>query len=693
MKQAEIAFWQKERAACEEFMKPHHKRWRRLLKAYRMEFDQMRGMEDKRTYRISRYYPLTRQIIASIAFNYPQVFMKLENSKAPEIAEIYSRIANDSFELSDLKAHMHQALFDALYCYMGWIKYGVNPPGDGDLVPPYVANDAMENGMPFGMRVDPFKIYVDPITPPTTHKYARYMWEKMLVPYEMAKADERFANRKQLTPLSDEEVEEHQMLDMTQETELEDEERNGMQMSKDNGKFVELYEVHDRIHKKLIIFAKGVEQPLLEEPHPFLAGRTTLESDPFTGEQRMAGFEPTGGYLVEGGFPYWPIRFDITSESLYGLPMMEYVEDEQEVIVESVSRRMDLLKRYPRILLGQISEREENEDVADRIEEGKDGTVIWVKDVHNSFAELGGGQPPQDQLGIESDMRQYEEQVLNVSQLSLGSGGRKTATESALIASFGQLNREWLQGAVSKAYEVAAYNFLRMMSDIRYSPENYLVNIAPDGQEPVYEAITADLLKYRFKVHIEAGSMRPLFEEIEKEDALALFNYIIRMPETNRPEAIKMLLRTFRTPPATIQKLFPVGNPSEVRCAQLENEWMAMQQRDPGVLLEQDHNVHMQTHQQFMQDPIVQQIVQANPAAGPALQQLIQQHMAQHQQALQARAQQAAGMGGGGGNINKTRDSTPLGSVGRATQGIQSQVRSNAQEISQAGASINRGQN
>ena len=76
-------------------------------------------------------------------------------------------------------------------------------------------------------------------------------------------------------------------------------------------------------------------------------------------------FEQTGSYLVKGGFPYHGIKFDLSEESLFGLPMMSYVEDEQKAIVESVSRRVDLLKRYPRIILGQRSEREENEAAAD----------------------------------------------------------------------------------------------------------------------------------------------------------------------------------------------------------------------------------------------------------------------------------------------------------------------------------------
>jgi hypothetical protein len=33
-------------------------------------------------------------------------------------------------------------------------------------------------------------------------------------------------------------------------------------------------------------------------------------------------FEPSGGYLVDGGFPYYAMKFDQTEKSFYGQPPM-----------------------------------------------------------------------------------------------------------------------------------------------------------------------------------------------------------------------------------------------------------------------------------------------------------------------------------------------------------------------------------
>ena len=130
------------------------------------------------------------------------------------------------------------------------------------------------------------------------------------------------------------------------------------------------------MHRKRIVFAEGVEQPIEDVDHPFLEMEPVLAPDPFTGEMMMTGeFNSTGSYLVQGGFPYHAIKFDMSEESLYGLPMMSYVEDEQKGIVESVSRRVDLTKRYPRIILGQRAEREENANISDQLTKARDGQV------------------------------------------------------------------------------------------------------------------------------------------------------------------------------------------------------------------------------------------------------------------------------------------------------------------------------
>ena len=135
------------------------------------------------------------------------------------------------------------------------------------------------------------------------------------------------------------------------------------------------------------------------------------------------------------------------------------------------------------------------------------------------------------------------------------------------------------------------------MADPRYTPENFIVNVAEGENDPVYEAITSDLFKVRFKVNVETQSMRPLFEQLEREDTLALSNYLLQMPQINRDEVIKMIMRAFRVPDMDKFIKSSVDAP-EVRAAQLETQHMAGRMQDPGVLPAQDPATHLRNHQQ-----------------------------------------------------------------------------------------------
>ena len=509
---------------------------------------------------------------------------------------------------------------------------------------------------------------------------ARWIAEDMLVPLEFAKKDKRFAEFKhRLKPLTHDESDD--LLDNMQGDMVED--TDGLlQEAKTNGEMVLLTEVHDRIHGKRITFAKGIDEPIEDIDHPFLEMDPITIPDPVTGEPLMTGeMVPTGAWLVKGGFPYHSIRFDMTDglDGLYGLPMMGYVEDEQKIQLESVTRRADLLKRYPRLLLGQKSEKEENEVMAGQIEDAKDGTILWVNDVNNAFREMQMGNVPQDQLGIERTAREEEEQVLQVGGVALAGGSKMTATQSSLVASFGQLNREWLQDAVSNTYEAIAINTLRIMSDRRYLPEELITSIS-EGDESYMQVITSDILKVPFKIHIEANSMRPLFEQLEREDTLALVNTLANRPEVNQMELVKMVLRTFRV--SNPDKLIgQTERATATRKAQLENQFMAGRLQDPGVLPTDDHQTEMQAHQQWQADPaitqLLQQMAQSNPQAFQQFQQVMQAHMQGH-----AQAQQQKMSGGGGGGSAKTVPS--ISDINSQASNITSTVRSNAQKVGQA---------
>ena len=677
MKQREITFWQ----GCIEnsalYMRARHKVWKRLLRAYELEYD-VGSLPDDKVVKVSRFYPLVRQIIASISFQHPHVYFHVEEPNKEFASTILERVANAALTQMGTKAEVQQVIFDALFCSVGWLKCGYNPAGDDDLIAPYTLNDSLNDDFPYVHRVNPFNVFIDPLTPPHKLSHARYVIERMTVPLEYVKRDDRFVNRGQIqaSETIDEDVQDSFLRDSGSVDSSN--EKEAIAKSKSMGEMTVLYEVHDRMKRRRYTFAPGVEDPIEDVEHPMRAMKPVYAPDPFTGEMLMTGeYEPEGGFLTDGGFPYIPLRFDSTASGFYGEPPMRYGEDLQKVIVESISRRIDLLKRNQRILLASRRERDSNADIGHQLETGRDGEVIWVEDVNQSFKELGFGAPPPDQIGIEKDARGYEEQSMGVSQMAMGGGKKVTATQASLEASYGQLNREWMQDKVAVVFETVVRNTLRMMADARYLPEEFLINVAKDEADPVYEAVTTDMLRVRYSVDIETGSMSPLTEQLEREDALALFNYTIQLPEIDRREAINGLLKAFKV--ADPDKYFKPGMDADViKLASMENLLYLLKGAAVNVSPDENHEVHLQIHSQIGQMPEFQQLL---PAQQQAVMQIAQQHMAQHQQFLQQMAQgQAPGAGqapGGGGDIGSVRERA-------GTEGnIVSLVRSNAQEVSQ----------
>ena len=677
MKQREITFWQ----GCIEnsalYMRDRHKVWKRLLRAYELEYD-VGSLPDDKVVKVSRFYPLVRQIIASISFQHPHVYFHVEEPNKEFASTILERVANAALTQMGTKAEVQQVIFDALFCSVGWLKCGYNPAGDDDLIAPYTLNDSLNDDFPYVHRVNPFNVFIDPLTPPHKLSHARYVIERMTVPLEYVKRDDRFVNRRQIqaSETIDEDVQDSFLRDSGSVDSSN--EKEAIAKSKSMGEMTVLYEVHDRMKRRRYTFAPGVEDPIEDVEHPMRAMKPVYAPDPFTGEMLMTGeYEPEGGFLTDGGFPYIPLRFDSTASGFYGEPPMRYGEDLQKVIVESISRRIDILKRNQRILLASRRERDSNADIGHQLETGRDGEVIWVEDVNQSFKELGFGAPPPDQIGIEKDARGYEEQSMGVSQMAMGGGKKVTATQASLEASYGQLNREWMQDKVAVVFETVVRNTLRMMADARYLPEEFLINVAKDEADPVYEAVTTDMLRVRYSVDIETGSMSPLTEQLEREDALALFNYTIQLPEIDRREAINGLLKAFKV--ADPDKYFKPGMDADViKLASMENLLYLLKGAAVNVSPDENHEVHLQIHSQIGQMPEFQQLL---PAQQQAVMQIAQQHMAQHQQFLQQMAQgQAPGAGGGpggGGDIGSVRERA-------GTEGnIVSLVRSNAQEVSQ----------
>ena len=126
MKEENQAFWQSTFKTCEKYMAPKHELWRRLIAQYKLEY-KIKGTKQTRIPKVSRFYPLTRMILTSTMFNTPKVLMQVEQNSTQEAVDILERIGNQTLELIEAKNQVQQVGFDSLYCYYGWLNFGVNP--------------------------------------------------------------------------------------------------------------------------------------------------------------------------------------------------------------------------------------------------------------------------------------------------------------------------------------------------------------------------------------------------------------------------------------------------------------------------------------------------------------------------------------------------------------------------------------
>ena len=125
MKQDDIKFWQDTIKNCEKFYRPKHERWRKLIDKYNLEIE-VPGMSREFVVKVSRFFPLVRKLIASIAFNYPRVFVHADDEPFEDGALALERLANEAIDVMNVKPEIHQCIFDALFCHRGILKLGYN---------------------------------------------------------------------------------------------------------------------------------------------------------------------------------------------------------------------------------------------------------------------------------------------------------------------------------------------------------------------------------------------------------------------------------------------------------------------------------------------------------------------------------------------------------------------------------------
>ena len=691
MNRKDKKFWKSELETLDKLYESRMRGWQRLVDVYNLKFEKkIRDLGEGDLVRVSRFYPLVRQIIASVCFNYPKMFFTVEDDEAQDngIEDILERAAQSLMRLTHLREHMHQAVMDSMFAAVGWIRVDYNPPGD-ELIAPYVANDAMAEDLVAYNRVPPGFVHLDPLCPPHMLSHARYIREKMWLPLKALRDDKAMSNTDRLTGSAVAEDNEFGFGELNS-PDTDDAERDAIRQAVENGDYVLCDRIHDRINRRMILLADGdVEHPLQEIAHPFARmvfpqvvdayGEPIYEQDGVTPVFDTESGQEAPGWLTVGGTSFTPVRFDMSTSGYYPLPPLEYVEDLQYAIVESMSRQAALLKRTARQTLFNEEELLQRPNLAADIARGVDGEGHAVID-HNNIKPLEYSPMPADQFAFEDRARAYEEEITNVSELNAAASAPKTATESALLASAASINREWMEGAVSRGYENCVRSGFQIMGDPRYTPENFMQNVAPDGETRMSRALRSADFLWNYRLYVQTGSMQPLFEQIQREQSLGFWDRATQRQGFDQVQLDKYLCSLYDVvDPGKYLK--DDINPEAEHAAQLENDRIISQLQDPGVVEGQDHDSHAATHQRYQEHPLYQQLVQAaqlvnaaqvpiNPQAAQQIQ-IIDQIMAGHIQ-RHAQLQQAEQ-----GNLDSGRSAAPAQGAADTLMG---QVQSNAQK-------------
>jgi hypothetical protein len=692
----ERQFWVSEMEMLDRLYKGRLDQWQKTYNHIEMKFgERIRDLDVDEVIKLPLFATLLRQQIASIAFNYPKLFFTVRDQEGTlEIEELLERGAASLLELMCTKDHVHQAIYDALTTPVGWLRIDVNPPGD-EIIAPYVANDAMEEDLTAVSRVPPAFVQLDPMCPPHKFGHARYIREKMWVPVKYLLDEDGIKNKKAIKDAAGSAAPNNKYDlghgEVMNSGGAADPEQDALRAAIDNGDYIQISRIHERENKKLITFADKVEEEIKSEPHPFRkqmfpqrinsAGQPIINPETQEPELDLGAGQDASGWLVENGFPFIPIKFGMHYASFYSSSHLELLTDLMLLRVESVSRQANDMKRSARQGLVQRAESENNPELKEGLRKGRDGDWHDVDDVNTAVREITFGGVPAAQYALEDRATALYNDAASISGQSQGgaSGSVQSATKNALDAADSATGLAWMESKVSGAYEAVTRNSFQIMASPQFTPENFAINVAPDGEEKFVRALRSADFLWNYRIEVQAGSMQPLIEELEKENFFQFYDRANASQNFDKMELDKRLAAASRQ--HDVEKLMIDDTNIEAqRAAQLENQRMISQMSDPGVLPEQDHTAHMGVHQTASEDPSMQELMMRVQSGDQSAQmqlqqvgQVLQQHMQQHQ-AVAEQAQQEM--------ISPQRGAA-RGSGGRNTAAsIIGQVSSNAQKTS-----------
>ena len=708
MKPADAKQWQTRFATLDTLYRGRMKKWQRLLNTYDLDFEKrIRDLTPKQLVRVSIFYPRVRQIIAATAYNYPKLFFSIEDEDAGgDQSEVLERAAASFLRIARVKETAWQVIFDTLFCSVGWADMDFNRSDDAlseadgqmNLTGANAVDHPDELDLVNVTRRPPGHIHVDPLCSPESIRFASFIRERKWIKTDWLLKDSRTKQhlKKEIRSSGTESNDELAMGEVTRPDTDEADELQAKKEMLTSGDFTLCDIVHDKANRMRYLFCSGIEQPVQEEDHPFSRRVFQQRTDGFgallyeeddnqTPLLDLDASAPAPGWLVTNGFSLKPMRFDLHGSSYYPEAHFEYLKDLQDVVVESMSRQSILLKRTSRQGVIARSEVTKRPGIVKEIQDGVDNQYHVMEDVGN-IRSLDHPVVPVEQMQLEDRAMGHINQISSVSDFSGPSGPVRSATADSLDAAADNVNKEWLDTHVGGWYEDVSRDGLTIMSDPRYKPERFELNVAPAGAQRTVRALTSADFLWNYDIQAKAGSMSPLVEQLERRDFREFYDLAIQSPNFDRMELDKALAESHRITDVEKYMRDDVNEDAQQAAALILDRVMTQPELGIENLVTEglDHQARMETYSAYKTHPVYQQLAQQ--ANGPfesaqfarqkiqAIDQQMQQLMQQHQQ-LQAQEQEGMGAARGGNSA---------GNLQAPADVLQSQVKSNAQNITNA---------
>lgn len=425
---------------------------------------------------VNMAFPTIRVLLQAACAREPYVYINSVNPWHQSSAEVLQFLENRLWRSQNRKKIMRLIVLDALLMKVGYALTHINPNPDTGV--PEVTLS----------RVSPRDLWLEPGAKSIDEAY--YIFRRVSLSREEAK---------KLWPKVELENLNHNFEDIH----TVDDDILGR---------VEVYELHDQLHREISVFAPGCDKylrPPRKSPYPIKSLFTELV-------------------------------FNEIIDEHYGISDLEPVIMQQEEMNRLRTAMMTHTKRFKRKY--KLQKQSVRPEGLDALESGEDGAVVEMDDI-DGLQPITDAPMPHDNYVYQGMIQADHREITGINEyLRAGQvGGNKTAYEAEQIMSGAKLRLGEKVDIVGDFAEGIAFKDIILMKTLYPAPQVAKL-YGPEGQD-IWRVIQKDDLQGEHYVKIHFGSMRPKDESADFQRAMLLLQVFGQDPQIDHRGLLEVVMK------------------------------------------------------------------------------------------------------------------------------------------------------